>query len=103
MNIQKEIIKILRQPINGRGFKSKKITVKTQPYYTLSDYTAGRLAKYIMAVCKQRNKEIAGELLEEDVGKLVDIFGKYPHEARKFVVEGFVLARSYILNNKMRL
>ena len=102
MDIKKEIIKILRQPVNERGLTSKRTTPHALPYYTLSENTAKRLTRDIMRVCREKNKEIAEELLKEDVGKLVDTFGKYPTKGRKFVTEGFSLARIYILRNKMK-
>ena len=105
MNIQKEIIKILEKPINSRSFKMKsyKEIKHTPPYFVLFRSSAVRIAQEIKRVCNDRDEEIAAQLQNEDAEKLIKKFGKYPPKERKFVVEGFLLARSYILNNKMRL
>ena len=105
MNLRKEKIKVIRRPINERGFTISKTTSYALPYFTPSAGTARKMAKDIMAVFRERNEEIAHAILQEDIEETLDKFGfrKYPPEERKLVIEGFSLARSYILHNKMRL
>lgn len=104
MNIQKEIIKMLSEPISARSFqmKSYKRSKQVPPYFVLFKSAAERIAQNIIAVCNKRNEEIAEKLRKEDAARLVKKFGHYTPEQATYVIEGFLLARNYILNNKMR-
>ena len=105
MNTQEKIINILEKPINYRSFKMQSYRRdKTRPpYIVLFDLSAKRIAKKIKRIYDKRDKELIEKLQREDVETLVKKFGKYSPDSIKFVIEGFSLARNYILFNKLKI
>lgn len=97
MNINKlkrKIMNIVSVPAESKGETG---------YLKLTDEDINQIVKACQDTEKHDLAKKVQALLKKNVERLVDKFGKYPPEERKFVIEGFTLARDYILINKMKV